>query len=146
MCASAHLLPTIVVAQPLQLPLLTAISMASTVIEQPNYESWFQIHQGSNGNAQPYYSVGLRERFQIDSLKTPVPKDQPVEHADIEYDPDEQKYKARAQARVAAGGLEQEVPPFWPKQVQGPICWKPEDIKEDDYVFHLTAEHQAEQG
>jgi hypothetical protein len=118
--------------------------MASAAVEQPNYESWFKIHKATDGNAQSYYSVGLRERFQIDSFKTPASKEQIVEYADIGYDPEEAKYNVRVQARVAAGGLEQEVPPFWPKQVQGPLCWKPEEISEEDYVFHLTDEHHGE--
>jgi hypothetical protein len=92
--------------------------MATTTVEQqPNYESWFKIHGALDGKEQSYYFVGLRERFHIDSLKSPAPKDQPVKYADIGYDVDKERYKARGKARVAAGGLETDVPAFWPKQV-----------------------------
>jgi hypothetical protein len=114
----------------------------TTIIEtEPKYESWFKIHKSLN---QPYYSLGLRERFEIDGLKVSVGDDAPVEYADIEYDVDEEKFRARGAARLAKGGLPTDVPPFWPKHVDGPLCWNPEDIKEDDYVIYLTPEDKSE--
>ena len=110
--------------------------MATTTFEQTSFEP---ISLGL-----PYYSSGLRARFQIDALKPPISNQGPVKYADIEYDIDEEKYQARVAARVAAGGLEKDVPPQWPKRVEGPICWNPEDIVEDDYVYHLTETDKKE--
>jgi hypothetical protein len=117
-------------------------SIMATVVEtEPKYESWFKIHKSLG---QPYYSPGLHERFEIDGLKVPVSDGAPVEYADIEYDVDEEKFKARGAARLAKGGLSKDVPPFWPKHVEGPLCWNPEDIKEDDYVVYLTTDDKTE--
>ncbi|KAK5702418.1 hypothetical protein LTR17_022345 [Elasticomyces elasticus] len=116
--------------------------MAAVVEHQPEYESWFNIHETL---AQPYYSVSLRDRFQIDNHKPPAPvENEPVKFADIDYDVDEVKFRALSKARVAAGGLEAEVPPFWPKRVRGPLVWTPEKMTEDIYVVHLTDEDKAE--
>jgi len=116
--------------------------MATTFAQPTTYESAFEKHQALG--SPEYYSVGLRERFQIDSLKPPAPKEEPVSYADIEYDVDEAKYEARSAARMAAGGLQTEVPPFWPKQVEGPLCWKSGNIAEEDYVIHLTDKDKTE--
>jgi len=116
--------------------------MSATFVQPTTYESAFEKHQALG--SLDYYSVSLRERFQIDSAKSPTPQEEPVEYADIEYDVDEAKYKARSATRVAQGGLETELPPFWPTKVEGPLCWRPEDLSEDDYVFHLNDEEKAE--
>lgn len=92
----------------------------------------------------PYYSSGLRARFQIDALKPSISDHKPVKYADIQYDIDEKKYKGRAAARVASGGLETDVPSQWPKRVEGPICWNADDIVEEDYVYHLTESDKEE--
>ncbi|KAK1090632.1 hypothetical protein LTR48_007912, partial [Friedmanniomyces endolithicus] len=116
--------------------------MAVAVEHQPQYESWFKIHEEL---AQPYYSVSLRDRFQIDNLKAPaLVENVSIKSADIGYDVDEVKFRARSEARIAAGGLETEVPPFWPKRVTGPLVWTPEQMTEDVYVVHLTEDDKAE--
>lgn len=92
----------------------------------------------------PYYSSGLRARFQIDALKPPVSNQETTKYADIGYDIDEGKYKVLAATRVAAGGLEREVPPQWPRRVEGAMCWNPEDIVEEDYVYNLTESDKEE--
>ncbi|KAK1808832.1 hypothetical protein LTR12_016810 [Friedmanniomyces endolithicus] len=116
--------------------------MAVAVEHQPQYESWFKIHEEL---AQPYYSVSLRDRFQIDNLKAPaLVENVSIKSADIGYDVDEVKFRARSEARIAAGGLETEVPPFWPKRVTGPLVWTPEQMTEDVYIVHLTEDDKAE--
>ena len=108
----------------------------------------------SNGNAftepaiepnHSYYSRGVRERFRIDGLK-PLPiEPKPESYADICYDVDEYKFRARAEARLEAGGLRNFVPDGWPAAVSGPIVWTSTDHSdESEYVYQLTDNDKEE--
>ena len=86
-----------------------------------------------------YYSSGLRERFRLDALKLNPPKiSKDQAFADIEYGIDENKYHARSQARIRAGGLEPKVPHGWPTALEGPMVWSTVDFQDEGkYVLHL---------
>jgi hypothetical protein len=91
-----------------------------------------------------YYSRGLREKYRVDALKAPVDK-APEIYADIDYDTNEAKYHARSERRLAAGGLETEVPVGWPKTLNGPLVWKGSDfLDENEYIVRLTENEKAE--
>lgn len=100
----------------------------------------------SNNIPIEYYSRGLRERFRIDSFRLNPPtigKDQV--YADIDYTVDENKYHARSQARLRAGGLEKSVPNGWPSFLKGPLVWSTSDFQDErKYVLQLEKADMAE--
>ncbi|KAK5449277.1 hypothetical protein LTS15_008819 [Exophiala xenobiotica] len=87
-----------------------------------------------------YYSPGLRARYCLDGIPNPIPAEHAT-YADIGYITDKSKYLARMNARLDAGGLEKELPPGWPKSVEGRMVWSADSFKsEDDVVVHLSHE------
>jgi len=100
----------------------------------------------SSNAPEPYYSHGLRARFQIDGIRAEQQaKEEPGKYADIQYEIDEQKYRARAAARVAAGGLPTSVPAGWPSKLEGPLVWSSDSFQsEKEYVYELTVDDKAE--
>lgn len=91
-----------------------------------------------------YYSSGLREKYRLDQHKVPAPE-KPGQYSDLKYAPDEAKYLARSAARVAAGGLEKEVPAGWPKVLKGPMAWTTTDFPDESkFVHQLTEAEKAE--
>ncbi len=115
----------------------------------PMAEVMFPFHDRVTRNealVEEYYSPGLRDRFRVDGLSLPVAKlPTPVAYADISYEVDEDKYLARAAARVRAGGLEASVPAGWPKAVTGPLVWDKDSFQhESQYIYYLTGADKAE--
>lgn len=97
----------------------------------------------------PYYSQGLRARFNIDRVRLEqADVDARLNGgkcADIEYEVDEAKYRARSTARVKAGGLPTSVPDGWPTKLSGPLVWTSNSFpSEDEYVYHLTPSDKTE--
>jgi hypothetical protein len=94
----------------------------------------------------PYYSRGLREKYCLDALKIPIDRTSEIEtYADIDYEANEAKYRARSARRLAAGGLETEVPAGWPKTLNHPLVWSGSDFPdENEYVVVLTEEEKKE--
>jgi len=94
----------------------------------------------------PYYSSGLREKYRIDELKLQVDRTPGHEnYADIDYEANEDKFHARSALRLAAGGLETEVPTGWPKHLKHPLVWSGTDfIDENEYVIILTEQEKKE--
>lgn len=97
-----------------------------------------------NQNGKPYYSTGLRKRFQLDAT-TPVLIHALEPTADIEYDIDEAKYRARVEQRLKSDTLEKEVPVDWPQAVHGSLVWTKDSFETgDEYVYRLTSAEKAE--
>lgn len=94
----------------------------------------------------PYYSHGLRARFQVDGVRAEQAKrDTSTKPADISYSINTEKYLARSAARLAAGGLPTEVPAGWPKELQGPLVWGSDSFPdENEYVYTLTNDDKKE--
>ncbi|KAK0732899.1 hypothetical protein B0T26DRAFT_294 [Lasiosphaeria miniovina] len=109
-------------------------------------------NKSSSGAPEPYYSQGLRARFQIDGVRAEQAKvaaaasGSGTAFADIGYEVDEAKYRARAEARVKAGGLPTSVPAGWPTELKGPLVWTSDSFKQDEteYVYNLTADDKSE--
>ncbi|KAK3682996.1 hypothetical protein B0T22DRAFT_472373 [Podospora appendiculata] len=100
----------------------------------------------STDTPEPYYSQGLRARYNIDGIRAEQAKTQ-VDgvYADIGYEVEEQKYLTRASARVKAGGLPTTVPDAWPTELKGPLVWTSDSFKDEtEYVYTLTAEDKTE--
>ena len=93
-----------------------------------------------------YYSRGLREKLRLDALKLNPPAIGPDQvYADIEYKINENKYDARTQARIRAGGLETSLPIGWPKALDGPLIWIGADLEDEgQYVLRLGDAEKAE--
>ncbi|KAK3349051.1 hypothetical protein B0T25DRAFT_233231 [Lasiosphaeria hispida] len=100
----------------------------------------------ANTTPEPYYSQGLRARFQVDGIRAEQAAASAGEaFADISYEIDEEKYLARAAARVKAGNLPTEVPAGWPKELTGPLVWDSNSFPdESEYVYTLTDADKAE--
>ncbi|KAF9463721.1 hypothetical protein BDZ94DRAFT_1235994 [Collybia nuda] len=78
------------------------------------------------------------------SSETPTPTHQ---QPDIEYHPDEIKWRARTARRLAENpGLEKvPLPEGFPKQVEGPIVWEGSDwVNEDQWVYNLSSSELEE--
>lgn len=91
-----------------------------------------------------YYSTGMRERFRIDGLRTVEAIKPPELYADIQYDVNDAKYLARVKRSLESENLAQDVPPGWPKVVDGPLAWTTRDFVEDEYIYCLTDEEKIE--
>ena len=93
-----------------------------------------------------YYSRGLRERFRLDALKLQEPVGEKGQvYADIGYEIDENKYHARSQARLRAGGLPTTVPIGWPETLEGPLVWTGTDFEDEKrYILRLDDNDKAE--
>ncbi|KAK0615150.1 hypothetical protein B0T17DRAFT_610146 [Bombardia bombarda] len=100
----------------------------------------------ASGAPEPYYSQGLRARFEIDGIRAEQAKAQVSgQYADITYDVDEKKYLARAEARVKAGGLPTTVPAGWPTKLDGPLVWDSDSFPDEkEYVYNLTGDDKTE--
>jgi hypothetical protein len=94
-----------------------------------------------NDRLVSYYSQGLRKKYLIDATKTQSRQEQQA-NAEIKYHPNMEQYLARAEARVRAGGLEQEVPVGWPKKLIGPLVWSSEDIQDESGYIHVLTEDE----
>ncbi|KAK3991426.1 hypothetical protein QBC44DRAFT_341025 [Cladorrhinum sp. PSN332] len=95
----------------------------------------------------PYYSQGLRARFNIDRIRLEQAEAEAraAGYADIQYDVDEAKFKARSEARLRAGNLPTSVPDGWPTKLTGPLIWSSDSFPdEEEYVYHLTDADKAE--
>lgn len=92
-----------------------------------------------------YYSPGLRERYRLSALNASEPGTTGHPATDIHYDVDECKYLALTQTRLRAGKLETDVPPGWPKAVQGSLLWtgREADI-EKDVILRLSKDDRTE--
>jgi hypothetical protein len=77
----------------------------------------------SPSGLEPYYSQGLRNRYRVDALKPPFFEKASQVYADMEYEVDEGKFRARSEARLQAVSLEMDVPAGWPKVLHGPLVW-----------------------
>ncbi|KAK3395145.1 hypothetical protein B0H63DRAFT_64633 [Podospora didyma] len=99
-----------------------------------------------NAQPAPYYSQGLRARFNIDGVRAEQAKaEKDAPYADIAYDFNEAKFLARAAARAKAGGLPQAVPDGWPTALKGPLVWTSDTFEdESEYVHNLTAADKTE--
>lgn len=93
-----------------------------------------------------YYSPGLRSRFQLDATR-PVAPAEPKHYANIGYEVNEEAFRRRGEARLAAGGLPTAVPSGWPTEVEGPLVWTSDSFPDESaYVYHLTDEDKTEIG
>ena len=92
-----------------------------------------------------YYSSGLREKYRLDEFKTPTAAVNLEQYSDLKYAPDEAKYLARSAARVAAGGLEKEVPAGWPKKLEGPMAWTTTDFPDESKFVHQLTEAEKQE-
>ncbi|KAK4466358.1 hypothetical protein QBC42DRAFT_166882 [Cladorrhinum samala] len=104
------------------------------------------VHPSSS--PAPYYSQGLRARFNIDRIRLEQAASEAAggRYADIQYDVDEAKYRARSEARLKAGlNLPTAVPDGWPTKLTGPLTWSSGSFPdESEYVYHLTPADKAE--
>lgn len=94
----------------------------------------------------PYYSQGLRAKFHIDGIRAEQSKlETSGKFADIGYEVEEYKYRARSEARVKAGGLPDAVPAGWPTELKGPLVWSSDSFSDEkEYVYNLTVEDKVE--
>ncbi|KAK4222793.1 hypothetical protein QBC38DRAFT_460039 [Podospora fimiseda] len=97
----------------------------------------------------PYYSQGLRARFNIDRIRLEQAALESTSsgYADIQYDVDEAKFTARTEARLKANPslLSYSVPPGWPTKLTGPLIWSSSSFPhESTYVYHLTPSDKSE--
>ncbi|GAB1317294.1 Taurine hydroxylase-like protein SAT17 like [Madurella fahalii] len=116
--------------------------MAPTVAVLPSTDLF-----AGTARLEDYYSPGLRARFQLDAAKAAAPSPPKEPYADIGYQVDEDAFRRRTAARLAAGGLASSVPEGWPTQVEGPLVWTGADfdgVDESTYVYCLTAEDKQE--
>jgi len=106
----------------------------------------------SNTNTSPseaplqYYSQGLRAKFHIDGIRAEQAKlETSGRFADIGYEVEEDKYRARSEARVKAGGLPDAVPAGWPAELKGPLVWGSDSFPDEkEYVYNITEEDKTE--
>lgn len=71
----------------------------------------------------------------------PGPPGQP----DISYVPDPEKWRARAEKRIKAGGLPTTVPDGFPEQLTGDLVWEGDSVaNEYDWTFVLSDHHLDE--
>ncbi|KAI1500746.1 Clavaminate synthase-like protein [Biscogniauxia marginata] len=71
----------------------------------------------------------------------PKPPGQP----DISYDPDYNKWQARAARRVAAGNLPKNLPEGFPSQLTGDLVWEGQTIADEyDWTYVLSADQLSE--
>lgn len=99
----------------------------------------------SSRDAVPYYSPAIQARHsnEIDT-RPPFPV-QSTEFADIGYIFDEPKYLQRSEARLRSGGLPTDLPPGWPKSLDGPLVWTGSDFSNESiFTYYLTDEDQNE--
>ena len=101
-----------------------------------------QVQRGYDPS-NSYYAQGLRARYHLDEIKTPLVKDDKV-YARIGHKPDLAQYLARSEARIRAGGLESELPAGFPKALSGPMCWSGADLTDETNVHHLTDDERME--
>ncbi|KAK4184429.1 hypothetical protein QBC35DRAFT_534986 [Podospora australis] len=105
------------------------------------------VHPSSPISA-PYYSQGLRARFNIDRIRLEQAQAAAIsgqEYADIQYDVDETKYLARSAARLKSSNLPTSVPDGWPTSLSGPLVWDESSFpSETSYVYHLTPADKLE--
>ena len=99
-----------------------------------------------NQAGKPYYSDGLRKRFQLDALQRPQLVVKPsVNYANISYEPNEAEYLERVKNRLKTAVLSTEVPQGWPTQLSGPLVWTTDDFQnENEFVYHLSDADKAE--
>jgi len=91
-----------------------------------------------------YYSQGLRKKYLIDSTKT-LPTPEQKAKAVIKYHPNLEQYLARVEAFLRAGGLEEEVPEGWPKELTGPLVRTTADFQDKSkYIYILTEDVKIE--
>lgn len=77
----------------------------------------------------------------ITAPAVPGPPGQP----DISYVPDPQKWRARAEQRIKAGGLPKTVPDGFPEQLTGELVWEGDSVaNEYDWTFVLNDRHLDE--
>lgn len=81
---------------------------------------------------------------EADGYVTPAPLPPPGQ-PDITYPPDYDKWQARAQRRIAAGGLPTRVPEGFPDQLTGNMVWEGETLAETyDWTYVLSPDQLAE--
>ncbi|KAK3174876.1 hypothetical protein OEA41_002122 [Lepraria neglecta] len=88
----------------------------------------------------------MAEKLRLDALKLNPPAIGPDRvYADIEYKIDENKYDARSQARIRAGGLETSLPIGWPNALDKRLVWTGADLEDEgQYVLSLGDAEKAE--
>lgn len=101
-----------------------------------------QVQRGY-GPSNSYYAQGLRARYHLDEIKTPLIKDDKT-YAKIGYEPDLTQYLARSESIIRAGGLEPELPVGFPKALSGPMCWSGADLTDETNVHYLTDDERTE--
>jgi hypothetical protein len=116
-----------------------------SALERLNLES--SPAPGSSTPAEalpPYYSPNIQEQFESETRPPPLP-DPGQPYAKIDYAFDKTLYAARREARLSAGGLESDVPPGWPKKLEGPLIWTSSDFpSQDAYTYYLTEQDREE--
>lgn len=79
------------------------------------------------------------------SYSTPSAAGGPPGQPDIDYAPDYEKFKARAERRVKTETLPTSVPEGYPEQLQGDMVWEGETLAETyDWTYVLNEEQLAE--
>lgn len=64
--------------------------------------------------------------------------------ADIDWEPNYEKYQKRVAARASLSGLPTRVPEGWPETLRSPLAWTSDTHSEADYVYQLTADQKEE--
>ncbi|KAL8409424.1 hypothetical protein RB594_007743 [Gaeumannomyces avenae] len=96
------------------------------------------------GQAQDYYTQGLRARFFIDGLKLERNATE-ANYADFAYVFDEEAYRRRTAASLKRDDLPKAVPEGLPAKLEGPLVWTKEDLAdESQFVYNLDDDDKAE--
>ena len=98
----------------------------------------FTRNHGCNVTRAPYFSPEIRKQFEQEILRSRITPQIELESS-ISYFPNETEYLKRLQWRLQSDSLETEVPPGWPRAVEGTLAWQDDRLNDDDeFVHHLT--------
>ena len=96
------------------------------------------------GNPVPYYPRPIRKRFGLSNADLrPAPQEEP--ESDISYYPHAKRHSVGARRDRQAESIESQVPPGWPKTLEGPLVWEPENLQDEKtFVYLLTPSDRHE--
>ncbi|KAK7915281.1 hypothetical protein PG985_012984 [Apiospora marii] len=89
----------------------------------------------------PYLPSGLRHKYLIHGQALTPNRGA---SADIDWEPNYEKYQKRVAARASLKGLPTQVPEGWPNTLRSPLAWTSDTHSESDYVYQLTTGHKEE--
>lgn len=93
---------------------------------------------------QPYYSKMIKSMFNLNDADLP-PKFQTMSESNISYHPNLMEDTQRNRPRRQLGIQETDLPAGWPRELAGPLAWKPDEFSDEgEFIYHLTPNDIAE--